>query len=193
MRLILASQSPRRKEILSFFRLEFEQVSPHFDEKSISYKGDPAAYACALSKGKAASLAPLYPDAVILAGDTCVHINGKIMEKPADEAEAFEMLSELNGSWHTVYTAVTAQRGEKEATACAQTNVQFHTISEDKLKLYHKAFKGTDKAGGYGIQAAGSLIVKRLDGCFYNVMGLPISATCQVLQEAGIDLWRFLD
>lgn len=192
MRLILGSQSPRRKEILGFFSFPFEQLSSPFDERLITYEGDPAVYAMALSRAKAAVLSPIYPDAVILAADTCVHINGKIMEKPVDEAEALEMLRELNGSWHTVYTAVTAQFGEKEATAFAKTHVQFHRVSEEELRLYHKAFNGIDKAGGYGIQQAGSLIVKRIEGCFYNVMGLPLTATCQVLRNAGIDLWRYL-
>jgi septum formation protein len=192
MRLILGSQSPRRREILNYFLIPFDQLSPPFDERLIPYEGDPADYAITLSKGKAAALAALNLDAVVLAADTCVHINDKIMEKPADEKEALEMLRELNGSWHTVYTAVTAQVGEKESTLCAQTRVQFHQVSEDDLMLYHKAFNGTDKAGGYGIQQAGSLIVKRMEGCFYNVMGLPLSATCQVLRNAGIDLWHHL-
>ncbi|MCC5832001.1 MAG: septum formation protein Maf [Chlamydiales bacterium] len=192
MRLILGSHSPRRKEILGFFSYPFEQISPPFDEGVVPYEGNPIAYATALSRGKAASLLPSCPDAVILAADTCVHIKGRIMEKPADEVEAFEMLRELNGSWHMVYTAVTAQTGEKERTACAQTRVEFHQLSENKLKLYHKAFNGIDKAGGYGIQQAGSLIVKRMEGCFYNVMGLPLTETSQVLGEMGIDLWRYL-
>jgi len=193
MRLILGSQSPRRREILSYFSLPFEQLTSHFAEELVPFEGDPVAYAQTLSKGKATSLAPRYPKATILTADTCVFKDGTMMGKPSDDGEAFEMLSTLNGSWHTVYTAVTAQCGEKEVTTCEETKVLFHQVSVEELRHYHQAFKGTDKAGGYGIQMGGSVIVKRMEGCFYNVMGLPISATCQVLREVGIDLWRFLN
>lgn len=192
MRLILGSKSPRRKEILSFFSLPFEQHSPPFDEDLVSFEGDPIAYAQELSRKKAVSLASLFPDALILSADTCVYKEGNIMEKPASDAEAFEMLSILNGSWHTVYTAVTALQGEKEETDCAETHVQFHQVSPEDLRHYHQAFKGTDKAGGYGIQEGGSVIVKQINGCFYNVMGLPISITWQVLRKVGINLWHYL-
>ncbi len=192
MRLILGSISPRRKEILSFFSIPFEQLSPHFDEGKIHFEGDPIAYAQTLSSGKAASLVPSNPEAVIFAADTVVYKDGKLMEKPADEDEALKMLTELNGSWHTVYTAVTARCGEEESTTCAETKIQFHRVSQEDLLHYHQAFNGLDKAGGYGIQRSGSLIVKRMEGCFYNVMGLPISATCEVLQDRGINLWHYL-
>ncbi len=192
MRLILGSQSPRRKEILGFFSIPFEQISSHFAEELVPFEGDPVAYAKILAKGKAASLKSRFPKAVILTADTIVYHEGKILGKPKDDQESFSMLSSLNGSWHTVYTAVTAQCDGKEATACAETRVLFHKVSENALKQYHLAFKGSDKAGGYGIQMGGSVIVNRMEGCFYNVMGLPISETCTVLSEMGIDLWHYL-
>lgn len=193
MRLILGSQSPRRAEILSFFSYPFEQISSHFAEELVPFNGDPAAYAKTLSRGKAASLAPRYPDATILTADTIVYKDGNLMGKPADEEEAFSMLKTLNGAWHTVYTAITVQRGEKETTECAETRILFHEVSDDALKNYHRAFNGSDKAGGYGIQEGGSVIVKRIEGCFYNVMGLPLSLATELLKERGIDLWHYLD
>lgn len=192
MRLILGSQSPRRKEILSFFSIPFEQMSPHFAEELVPFEGDPITYAQTLSKAKAASIAPRHPQAVVLAADTIVFKEGNILGKPADHQEAFSMLQTLNGTWHTVYTAVTAQKGKKEITGIEETKILFHSLSDKELLHYHNAFKGTDKAGGYGIQMAGSVIVKRMEGCFYNVMGLPISETCRVLREMGIDLWHYL-
>lgn len=191
-RLILGSQSPRRREILSFFSLPFEQISPHFAEESIPFEGNPQSYANILSKGKANSLIHRFPEAVILTADTVVFKDGKLFNKPADDEEALYMLKELNGSWHSVFTSVTTRTKEMEYTECEETKVLFHTLTDRQLALYHQAFKGTDKAGGYGIQMGGSVIVKRMEGCFYNVMGLPIASVSSVLKHAGIDLWHFL-
>ena len=196
MHLILGSQSPRRCEILGFFTLPFEQIASHFAEELVPFEGDPVSYASALSQGKANSLRACYPKAVILTADTVVFkagaMGGKIFNKPADEQENFAMLKELNGSWHSVFTAVTATNGTHSCTVCEETRVQFHHLTDHQLQLYHHAFQGIDKAGGYGIQTGGSMIVKRLEGCFYNVMGLPIGALQQVLKEVGIDLWHYL-
>ncbi|NGX61969.1 MAG: Septum formation protein Maf [Chlamydiae bacterium] len=191
-KLLLGSSSPRRKEILSYFTYPFTQVSPHFDEKLIPFNGDPASYVTELSTKKAASLASHYSDTVILTADTCVYKNGKLYNKPEDDDEALQMLTELSGSPHTVYTGVTVQLGEKTYTDHAETKILFHDLPREELALYHNAFRSTDKAGGYGIQQAGSVIVKQIDGCFYNVMGLPISLTCTLLKGVGIDLWYYL-
>lgn len=191
-RLILGSQSPRRREILSFFSLPFEQFSPHFAEESVPFEGNPALYARALSKGKADSLIHRFPEAVILTADTVVFKEGKLFNKPESAEEALKMLKELNGSWHSVFTSVTAKTKAIEVTECEETKVLFHSLSERQLHLYHQAFKGTDKAGGYGIQMGGSVIVKRMEGCFYNVMGLPIASVASVLNQVGIDLWHYL-
>lgn len=192
MRLILGSQSPQRREILGYYSIPFEQIPSHFAEELVPFEGDPIAYAKTLAKGKAASLASRFPQAVILTADTVVFKDKKIFNKPLNDKENFEMLKELNGSWHSVFTAVTAQLGERHATECEETRVNFHSVSDDQLELYHRAFKGTDKAGGYSVQMGGSLIVKRMEGCFYNAMGLPLASLQKVLKEMGIDLWRFL-
>ncbi len=192
MRLILGSQSPQRKEILQFFSHPFEQISPSFDERLIAYHGDPIDYVQTLSIGKSNSLISHHPESVILTADTVVYSENKIFNKPHNEEEGFEMLCTLQGGVHTVYTAVTAAYRNEQYTECASTKVHFHSLNEMQLQLYHKAFRGIDKAGGYGIQMAGSIIVKKLEGCFYNVMGLPLSATQNVLQKVGIDLWHYL-
>ncbi len=132
-------------------------------------------------------------DRVILTADTIVIKDEKIYEKPADKAGAFEMLKELNGSSHTVYSGVCGRLGDNVVSEHAETVVTFHQANEAQLKKYHAAFQGTDKAGGYGIQMAGSIIVKKIEGCFYNVMGLPLFATANVLSRVGIDLWDHLN
>lgn len=192
MRLILGSQSSRRSEILNYFSIPFEQVSSHFAEEIVPFEGDPIQYASILSEGKALSLTSRYPKATILTADTVVFKEGKIFNKPADEQENFAMLKELNGSWHSVFTAVTAIHGMTKCTVCDETRVQFHHLTDPELQLYHRAFQGTDKAGGYSIQMGGSVIVKRMEGCFYNAMGLSIGALQKVLKEVGIDLWHYL-
>lgn len=191
-RLILGSQSPRRREILSFFSYPFEQISPNFAEELVSFEGDVEAYTKKLSTGKANSLIHRFPKATILTADTVVFKDGKIFNKPANDEEALKMLREFNGSWQSVFTSVTARNHEIESTDCEETKVLFHKVTETQLRLYHEAFNGNDKAGGYGIQMGGSVIVKRMEGCFYNVMGLPIAAVCTVLKKVGIDLWHSL-
>lgn len=190
--LILGSQSPRRSEILSFFSIPFKQAQPLFVEELVPFQGDPVAYASTLSEGKALSLLPHYPKEIILTADTVVFKDGKIFNKPANEEENFEMLKDLNGSWHSVFTALTATSKLKIKTICQESRVQFHQLEEKELRLYHRAFKGSDKSGGYSIQLGGSVIVKRIEGCFYNVVGLPIDALQKILKEFGINLWHYL-
>lgn len=193
MRLILGSQSPRRGEILKYFSIPFEQVTSNFEEELVPFEGDPIAYTSTLAKGKALSLAPRFPDATILTADTVVFKDGKIFNKPATDEENFEMLKKFNGSWQSVFTAVVASHGKKMALAYAESRILFKSVSEADLRLYHQAFKGCDKAGGYSIEKGGSVVIERLEGCFYNVLGLPITGLQKVLKEMGINLWHYLN
>lgn len=192
MRLILGSQSPQRRDILSYYSIPFEQVSSHFAEELVPFTGDPVSYVNTLSIGKATALAPCFPEATILTADTVVFKDNKVFNKPENDQENFEMLKELNGSWHSVFTSVTALQGEISATDYTETRVQFHALSDAELQLYHRAFNGLDKSGGYSIQKGGSVIVKRMEGCFYNVVGLPTFTLQKVLKEVGINLWEYL-
>lgn len=191
-RLILGSQSPRRKEILSYFALPFEQVSPIFDEEAMPFNGDPAAYVNELSEGKALSLTSRFPAALILTADTIVWKDGKIYGKPKNTAEAFQSLSELTGSWHSVFTGVTLHHQGRAINRVEETRVLFNTLTPDQIRHYHTKLHWADKAGGYAIQMAGGLIVNRIEGCYYNVMGLPINSVRQLLLQAGIELWDYL-
>lgn len=190
MQLILGSQSPRRREILSFFNIPFKQVSPDFDEEALPFRNNPEEYVQILSKGKADSLAHQFPNEVVLAADTIVCREGKIYGKPQDEKEGLRFLKELSGQWHSVFTGLTVSCKGQDFQTYEETRVQFNPLSEDQMKLYLQSIPFTDKAGGYMIQGAGGLIVRRIEGCYYNVVGLPINALCRVLNQAGIDLWK---
>lgn len=192
MQIILGSQSPRRKEILGYFKLPFSQVSPSFDEEAVPFGGKPEDFVCMLSKGKADSLSHQFPAAVILTADTIVYREGKIYGKPRDDKEAFLSLSELVGKWHTVYTGVTVQRGNKTFSQAEATGVLFNDLTPEQIRHYIAHTDCADKAGGYAIQMAGGLIVRKIDGCYYNVMGLPINTVEALLKNLSIELWDYL-
>lgn len=192
MEFILGSQSPRRKEILSYFSLPFKQVSSDFDEEALPFGGDPGAYAAALSLGKAQTLAKRFPTALILTADTVVFSNGKLYGKPRDDKEACVFLRELVGRWHTVCTALTLQQGEKRVQQAEYTQVLFNDLTDQQIQHYIARTEWADKAGGYAIQMAGGLIVRKIDGCYYNVMGLPINTLAALLHSFQINLWDYL-
>lgn len=190
--LILASQSPRRKEILSYFSLEFEQIASPFNEASVPFLGDPQEYAISLARGKALALVSSYPDRPILGADSVVYRKGKIYEKPTTSEEAFEMLSALAGKRHSVYTALALCHGPQIWSDVAATEVTLRPLSPEQIRLYQKAINPYDKAGSYMVQEAGSLIVEEISGSFYNAMGLPIQTLTRLLLNVGIDLWDHL-
>lgn len=191
-RLILGSQSPRRKEILSYFALPFEQIHPSFDEEAVPFTGNPGGYVCELSKGKADSLALQFPEAIILTADTIVFREGKIYGKPINEQAAFETLSELEGKWHTVFTGISVRQNQKELHQFEETHVLFNSLTESQIRQYHTKLHWADKAGGYDIRMAGGLVVNKIEGCYYNVIGLPINSVRKLLLEFGIELWNYL-
>ena len=190
--LILGSGSPRRKEILSYFELPFTQVASSFDEESIPFEGEPERYVKELSLGKAHAIAARFPDSLILTADTVVFREGKIYGKPKDEKEAFASLSELVGHWHSVFTGVSLISGKEVFQGVEETKVLFNGLNTAQINHYHQRIHWQDKAGGYAIQMAGGLLVKRIDGCYYNVMGLPINTVRKVLGEVGLELWDYL-
>jgi septum formation protein len=190
--LILGSQSPRRREIMGYFSLPFEQVSPDFDEESIPFQGDPIAYVNILSKGKAESLLHRFPKAIIVTADTIVYHAGKIYGKPANDQAAFSYLKDLAGNWHSVYTGLTVAYKEQVLQDVAETRVLFNQLTDQQIHTYYQKLPYTDKAGGYMIQQSGGIIVQRIEGCYYNVMGFPINSLHQLLLQIGIDLWDYI-
>jgi septum formation protein len=192
MQIVLGSQSPRRREILSYFDIPFKQVASNFDEDSIPFDGDPMAYANRLARAKAAILLPQFPHDLILTADTIVYRNGKIYGKPRNHQEAFSSLKELVGQWHSVFTGLTLCHNQREYQAIEETRVLFNLLTDHQIETYYKKIPYADKAGGYMIQESGGLIIKRIEGCYYNVLGLPINSLQQLFKPVGIDLWDHL-
>jgi septum formation protein len=192
MDIILGSGSPRRQEILRFFSLPFTQASPPFDERQVAFDGNPVAYVETLSKEKAKSLSPLYGDKAILTADTVVFQNGVIYNKPQDLSEAISFLKTLSGSWHSVFTSLSLFHKGSIKTLHEETKILFHELSLDQIEKYLEHVNFLDKAGGYAIQQGGSLIVKKIEGCYYNVMGLPLTSLRELLLSVDIDLWKHM-
>jgi septum formation protein len=190
--MILASQSPRRKEILNFFTVPFRVEPSLFDEDQIPFTGDPHQYAMTLAKEKAKALSKKYPSEVILSADTVVYCHGKVYNKPSDKGMARQFLSELSGTVHEVVTAVCVAKSEKALCQSETTKIHFHSLTPEMIEGYLSHFAFSDKAGGYAIQQGGGIIVSRIEGCYYNVMGLPLNTLSALLKEFDIDLWKHL-
>ena len=173
--LILASTSPRRVELVQSAGLEFKTVSPKFDEDQISTKNiEVQVYVQLLAKSKALSIAPDYPNDIILAADTIVVLNNEILNKPVDEADAFKMLKKLSGKKHHVLTAVCLIKGEKIEVFYQGSEVTFNKMTDEEINEYILTKEPMDKAGAYAIQGIGSKFVKSFDGDFHTIMGLPL-------------------
>ena len=190
--LILASSSPRRAEILRYFSLPFTQYPSHFDESIIPFNKDPESYAKELALKKASLVADTFPQEIILSADTIVYFKEKIYNKPKDSEEAFNMLLELSNQWHVVMTAVAICKKDIYYSGLEKSYVLFNLLTEEKIRLYHKSDSCLDKAGGYGIQGSGSILVNRIIGCYYNIMGLPINVVRDLLSKMRVDLWHYL-
>ncbi len=189
MEIILASGSPRRKQLLETMGLcSFRVMVPDFDEDSIALS-DPARLVEALSQGKAAAAARTLsdPKALILAADTVVALRGEILGKPADPPDAFRMLTSLSRTSHQVYTGFTVLQGGRCVTEHEVTSVTFRPLSPKEIRAYIDTGEPMDKAGAYGIQGLGSLLVEKIQGDFFNVMGLPICHLGRVLRSFGVD------
>ncbi len=186
---ILASGSPRRKEIFTMLGLDFEVDVPEVDEGQISPEGiKPDMYVQELAFLKAMTAAGAHlknSSSYIVAADTIVSIDGEILGKPQDENEAADMLSRLSGRTHTVYTGICVVRikdGKSECRA-ASTGVTFKELSQELIWRYIRTGEPMDKAGAYGIQGLGSVLVEKIEGDFFNVMGLPSPLFAELMAE----------
>ena len=172
--MILASQSPRRRELLSLITADFK-VIPAKGEEILPEGISPSEAVILLSRQKAAEIYKEYKNEALIASDTVVAIDGKILGKPIDEQDAVEMLKLLSGRTHSVFTGVCiiASDGSENSFA-EETTVEFWELSDELIDDYVKSGEPMDKAGAYGIQGSGAMLVKRINGDYYNVMGLPI-------------------
>lgn len=184
-RFILASASPRRKEILSNAGFDFEVIVSDADE-NISEDLTPEKTVEELAKRKALSVWESNKDAVVFGCDTVVAVDGKILGKPADDEDAFNMLRMLSGKVHTVSTGVCICSAEKLTVFSNTTRVEFYSLSDETIKSYIATGECRDKAGAYGIQGYGRVLVKEIKGDYFSVMGLPVSQASRVLAEFGV-------
>lgn len=183
MRIILASSSPRRREILSKLGLEFEVVPPQVEEGTF---GDPVTTARRLSLLKAIDVWKRNKDALVIGADTLVYIKDRILGKPKDVEEAVRMLRTLSGRWHRVVTAVSFVARGIRRTVHDIAGVKFRSLTEEEIRFYVSTGEPLDKAGAYGVQGFGSTIVERIEGNFFTVMGLPVVKVYEVLREFSV-------
>lgn len=186
-KIILASGSPRRREILENIGLDFSVSVSNADESAVSPQGIPVGiYVQELAMLKAAASAKTAErGALVIGADTVVSLDGKILTKPTDENDAFEMLTELSGKTHEVYTGicVTDTSDMKSVCRSACTNVTFSPLTEKIVRAYIQTGEPSDKAGAYGIQGKGALLVEKIDGDYFNVVGLPVKLLSEILRD----------
>ncbi len=180
---ILASGSPRRKEILQNLGINFEVITAEVDETCD--KTDPAEIVCELAARKASAVAERIgkTDRFILAADTLVACDGKVLGKPADAADAASMLRMLSGRTHQVFSGISLIRGDRQITEYECTAVTFDQMTEDEIARYIESGEPFDKAGGYAVQGKAAVFIKKLDGCYFNVVGLPVHRLYRMLQN----------
>lgn len=188
MKLILASQSPRRRELLERMGLTQFEIRPAVGEETASSDLSPAQLVEELSRQKAREVVQTAgADDLIIAADTVVAADDRVLGKPHTRDEAVEMLRFLSGRTHTVYTGVTVQQGDRALTQHEATHVLFRPLTEAEIRAYVDTGEPMDKAGAYGIQGRGCVLVEGIRGDYYNVMGLPVCRLGLMLREFGVE------
>ena len=186
-RIILASQSPRRRELLERMGLTFTILVPHIDER-MDRSLEPHRLVETISREKAQAVgAQVGETAVVIAADTVVVLDGELLGKPRDVCDARRMLTALQGRRHQVYTGFTVLRGEQCVTSYEETEVTFRELTQEEIGQYISTGEPMDKAGAYGIQGYGAMLVEGIRGDYFNVMGLPVCALGRVLKEFDVD------
>ena len=183
---IVASASPRRREILHNAGYSFTVIPSDADE-TVDESLSAEKTVIALAKRKALSVLEGNQNSVVFGCDTVVAVEGEILGKPTDDEDAFRMLKKLSGRVHTVSTGVCVADKDKTECAVNTTLVEFYELSDSTIKSYIATNECKDKAGSYGIQGFGSVLVKRIEGDYFSVMGLPVSQTARILSRFGIE------
>ncbi len=188
MDIILASASPRRQELLQRMGLDFIiRTAPH--DETMNLFSTPSDEVARVSRLKAQAVYPLcHEDDIIVAADTIVVCDGRIMGKPRSENDAFSMLRRLSGREHQVMTGLTVAQGDNTETVTVTTTLRFRPLSDTEIRNYIATGEPMDKAGAYGIQGIASMFVVGLDGDYYNVMGLPVCTLTLMLRKHGVKL-----
>lgn len=197
---ILASQSPRRAELLRQIGVQFSIQTADIDESPLA--GEPSmAYLRRMAESKARAVQfeigshaqSLSPAPVILAADTIGDLDGEVLIKPRDRSDAVAMLQRMSGRSHIVATGVCVLAGDKCDYVEVKTQVRFRSLSEQEILRYWDSGEPQDKAGAYGIQGLGAVFVERIEGSYSNVVGLPLCETAGLLQDAGVGYWQSPD
>jgi septum formation protein len=186
-RLILASRSPRRAELLQRLGLRFEVLPAEIDETYVDHEM-PAVHAERLAREKAFAISHAHPDALVVGSDTIVVLGSDVLGKPRDDAEAVSMLMRLEGREHQVFTGVAVASGGRVESELERVTVRFGKLSRRECEEYVATGEPMDKAGGYGIQGFGSALVEAIDGDYFAVMGLPVVCTLKLIRRFG---WRY--
>ncbi|HYV96340.1 MAG TPA: Maf family protein [Gemmatimonadaceae bacterium] len=189
MKVVLASASPRRRELLELVGIKHEVCPADVDESVIAGESPPA-YVERLAREKARAVAPRFPGAIIIAADTTVVLGDDILGKPADDADAVRMLARLSAHTHEVCTGIAAEYDGRVASAVERVAVTFRSLSPREISEYVATREPMDKAGAYGIQGWGASIVERVDGDYFSVMGLGLRRLVALLASVGVE-YRF--
>jgi len=184
-RVVLASASPRRRDLLNLIGIAHEVRPANIDE-TMRPREAPRRYAERLAREKASAVATRDPDLITIGADTVVVINRKVLGKPADPSDAARMLRMLSGREHTVITAVAVSRGRKLRSAIEEVRVKFRRLRGDEIDEYIAMGEPMDKAGAYGIQGYGATIVERIEGDYFAVMGLPLVRLVGLMRDVGV-------
>lgn len=188
-KIILASASPRRKQLLEQLGLDFS-VEPSKTQENLREDLPPALAAACLAEDKAKNVAKRHREGIVLGADTIVVIDGKILGKPQDRDQAREMLTLLSGRWHFVYTGIAAVdvKSGRKMKDYEESKVKFKNLSPLEIESYIKTGEPMDKAGAYGIQGKGALMVEKIEGCYYNIVGLPLFKLSSLLSNFDIEI-----
>ncbi|WP_422444555.1 Maf family protein [Thermoanaerobacterium sp. DL9XJH110] len=188
-RLILASASPRRRQLLAQLGLEFS-VEPSNHSENLVENLAPGPLAVSLAEQKAKAVARRHREGIIIGADTIVAIGEKVLGKPANAEDAVKMLTRLSGRWHSVFTGLVLIEAEtnRQLRGYEESRVKFKVLSEKEIKNYIKTGEVWDKAGAYAIQGMGALFVEKIEGCYYNIVGLPLYKLSTMLKEFGMEI-----
>ena len=187
--MILASSSPRRRELLTQIGVRFRIQAADIDETPLADEGA-VAYVERMALEKARKVAEEHPQEVVLGSDTSVIFSGEILGKPVNNREAEETLQRLSGQTHQVLSAVAVVKGNREKVISVATEVTFRSLSDEEIARYVATGEPADKAGSYGIQGMGAILVAGISGSYSNVVGLPLTETAALLNEFDVPVWH---